>query len=340
MMEYLPVNHPPEGGPEEYGFSRQNSKQGLPVAKEFQQVVWDDRLQQDWLAILRLAVREDLGDVGDWTTRALAPEEATGQAAVVARQAGVIAGLPGVEAVLGEIDPRVRFLPELEDGQPIHPGDRVGQLEGPVQGILTAERLVLNLLGRLSGIATLTRQYVEAVSSTKARIYDTRKTTPGWRRLEKYAVRCGGGRNHRTGLFEAVLIKDNHLAFGAGDSGQYTPAEAVARARQFVQEHAPAQEAAGMIIEIEVDTLEQLDEVLPAAPDIVLLDNMSPDQLREAVARRDATAPSVELEASGGVNLRTVAQIAAAGVDRISVGALTHSAVSLDVGLDWSLNSS
>lgn len=306
------------------------------MAKEFQQVVWDDRLQQDWLVILRLAVCEDLGDVGDWTTRALVPEEATGQAAVVARRAGVIAGLPGVEAVLGEIDSRVRFIPELEDGQPAEPGDRVGQLEGPVQGILTAERLVLNLLGRLSGIATLTRQYVEAVSSTKARIYDTRKTTPGWRRLEKYAVRCGGGRNHRSGLFEAVLIKDNHLAFGAGESGQYTPAEAVARARKFVQEHTPAQEAAEMIIEIEVDTLEQLDEVLPAGPDIVLLDNMSPDQLREAVARRDAAAPSVELEASGGVNLQTVTRIAATGVDRISAGALTHSAVSLDVGLDWS----
>ncbi len=312
---------------------------------EFQPVTWDDRLQQDWLALLRLAVREDVDEAGDWTTRALVPEEATGQAAVVVRQAGVIAGLPGVETVLGEIDPQVRFIPELEDGKPVQPGDRVGQLEGPVQGMLTAERLVLNLLGRLSGIATLTRQYVEAVAATKARIYDTRKTTPGWRRLEKYAVRCGGGRNHRTGLFEAVLIKDNHLAFGAGDSGQYTPAEAVARARQFIQEHAPAQEAAQMIIEIEVDTLEQLDEVLPARPDImlpdiVLLDNMSPDQLREAVARRDTAAASVELEASGGVNLETVAQIAAAGVDRISVGALTHSAVSLDVGLDWARNSS
>ncbi len=310
------------------------------MTKEFQQVAWDDRLQQDWLALLRLAVREDLDEAGDWTTRALVPEEATGQAAVVVRQAGVIAGLPGVETVLGEIDPRIRFIPELEDGKPVQPGDQVGRLEGPVQGMLTAERLVLNLLGRLSGIATLTRQYVEAVASTKARIYDTRKTTPGWRRLEKYAVRCGGGRNHRTGLFEAVLIKDNHLAFGAGDSGQYTPAEAVARARQFVQEHAPGQEAAGMIVEVEVDTLEQLDEVLPACPDIVLLDNMSPDQLRKAVARRDATAASVELEASGGVNLETVARIAAAGVDRISVGALTHSAVSLDVGLDWARNSS
>ena len=201
--------------------------------------------------------------------------------------------------------------------------------------MLSAERLVLNLLGRLCGIATLTRQYVDAVSATKARIYDTRKTTPGWRRLDKYAVGCGGGFNHRTGLFDAVLIKDNHLAFGAHEAETaFTPAEAVTRARQFAADH-PSDTRRAAIIEVEVDTLAQLDAVLPSRPDLVLLDNMAVDDLREAARRRDALGEPIELEASGGVNLDTVAKIAASGVDRISVGALTHSAACLDVGLDW-----
>jgi nicotinate-nucleotide pyrophosphorylase (carboxylating) len=264
----------------------------------------------------------------------------------------------------------------------------VGTIEGPARGLLGAERILLNLLGRLSGIATLTRRYVDAVAGTKARIYDTRKTTPGWRRLEKYAVRCGGGWNHRGGLDEAVLIKDNHLALAARSAGAgtaaerwsaaFTPAEAVARARRFIWQHVPP---LTIIVEVEVDTLEQLDAVLgekgespsfprsaweptvgdagshaergnqnpnnaergnqnpnspdPFFPDIVLLDNMTPAQLREAVARRDAAGATVELEASGGVDLATVGAIAAAGVERISVGALTHSAVALDFGLDW-----
>ncbi len=169
-----------------------------------------------------------------------------------------------------------------------------------------------------------------------ARIYDTRKTTPGWRRLEKYAVRSGGGHNHRTGLFDAILIKDNHLALGQQPGGgHFTPAEAVLRARQFREQATMPDPRASMLIEIEVDSLAQLDEVLPAGPDIVLLDNMSLAELCEAVRRRNELAPGVELEASGGVNLATVRQIAETGVDRISVGALTHSAVWLDVALDW-----
>ncbi len=204
---------------------------------------------------------------------------------------------------------------------------------------LTAERLVLNLLGRLSGIATLTRRYVEAVRGTTAGIYDTRKTTPGWRRLEKYAVGQGGGRNHRSGLFDAVLVKDNHLAFGrqqaAGHPDRYSPAEAVLRARQMLGQHSPQQPPAEIIVEIEVDTLNQLEEVLSAGPDIVLLDNMGPADLRRAVSLRDARSPAVELEASGRVDLESVREIAETGVERISVGALTHSAVWLDVGLDW-----
>jgi nicotinate-nucleotide pyrophosphorylase (carboxylating) len=319
------------------------------MTREFQQTTWDDSLGRDWQAILRLAIAEDLGRDGDCTTRALIDEGVVGRAAVVARRPGVVAGLSGVEPTLAAIEDqlgdcpdfrstkmglspcraRLRWLPQITDGLPVEQGTCAGIIDGPARGLLAAERILLNLLGRLSGIATLTRQYVAAIAGTKARIYDTRKTTPGWRRLEKYAVRCGGGSNHRSGLFDAVLIKDNHLALGARSAaGQlhYSPAEAVARARQCSN---------NMIVEVEVDTLEQLDNVLPASPDIVLLDNMSPSELSAAVARRNACNPAVELEASGGVNLESVRKIAEAGVDRISVGALTHSAIALDFGLDW-----
>ncbi len=288
------------------------------MAKEFHQTVWDDRLRQDWAAILRLAVAEDFGLSGDLTTKALVAEDAVGKASVVARQPGVVAGLPGVEMTLHALDRRLRWSPRTEDGRPVAARECVGAVEGPARGLLGAERILLNLLGRLSGIATLTRRYVDAVAGTKARIYDTRKTTPGWRRLEKYAVRCGGGWNHRGGLDEAVLVKDNHLALGAESasgaagwhalkgrggsaeldtgcrhalsgratqSAAFSPAEAVARARRFLEEHDPQ---SAIIVEVEVDTLEQLDAVLSARPDIVLLDNMTPAQLREAVVRRDA----------------------------------------------------
>jgi nicotinate-nucleotide pyrophosphorylase (carboxylating) len=299
------------------------------MAKEFQQAVWDDKLQRDLWLIVGLAFDEDGGGLGDWTTRALVPEDVNGRAAVVARRPGVVAGLPGVETILARTHSHLRWLHSVLDGQTVERSDCVGMIEGPACGLLTAERILLNFLGRLSGIATLTRQYVDAVAGTKARIYDTRKTTPGWRRLEKYAVRCGGGCNHRGGLDEAVLIKDNHLAVGAR---RFTPAEAVLQVRDFVDEH---QGDPAMIVEIEVDTLEQLDAVLPVRPDIVLLDNMTPAQLREAVARRNAVDRSIELEASGGIDLTTVREVAQSGVERISVGALTHSAVSLDFGLDW-----
>jgi nicotinate-nucleotide pyrophosphorylase (carboxylating) len=305
------------------------------MVKDFQQTVWDDRLRQDWQKILRLAIDEDLGADGDLTSKALVAGDAVGRAIVVARRPGVVAGLPGVEMTLTAINPHLRWSPHTEDGRRVEKGDRIGTAEGPARGLLAAERILLNLLGRLSGIATLARRYVDAVAGTKARIYDTRKTTPGWRSLEKYAVRCGGGWNHRGGLDKAILIKDNHLALGARSSQatqKFTPAEAVDRAKRFVAEHAAD---AKMVVEVEVDTLEQLDAVLPARPDIVLLDNMSPSQLREAVVRRDAFDRTIELEASGGIDLATVRQVAESGVDRISVGALTHSAVALDFGLDW-----
>jgi nicotinate-nucleotide pyrophosphorylase (carboxylating) len=306
------------------------------VNREFDQISWDERLADQWRAVLRLALEEDLGTAGDLTGLALVPGEAEGRAALVARQPGVVAGLPIVPLTLEAVDTRLRWHAETADGRAVAAGQRLGTLEGPARGLLSAERLILNALGRLCGVAALTRRYVDAVAGTGARIFDTRKTTPAWRRLEKYAVRCGGGWNHRVTLSAAVLIKDNHLAFGAEVSGKgrFAPADAVRRAVQFVAARA-AGGAERAIVEVEVDTLEQLGEVLPAGPDLVLLDNMTPEQLRQAVALRSATCPQVELEASGGVNLATVRAIAETGVERISVGALTHAAPALDLGLDW-----
>ena len=314
------------------------------MKKQFHQYQWDDKLESDWHVLLRLAADEDLGATGDLTTRALVPDDLVGQAAVIARSPGIVAGGPAAEATLDFFDPRLQWQLEIEDGRQVAPGECIARIEGPAASLLAAERPMLNVLGRLSGIATLTSRYVEAVEGTKAEIHDTRKTTPGWRRLEKYAVGRGGGRNHRSGLYEAILIKDNHLAMVAPcEWGQLdgvprmmpAPIRAVKLAREFIEVHVPQPLRAGMIVEIEADTLEQLAAVLPAGPDLVLLDNMNPEQLRQAVALRDRLAPDVELEASGGVSLETIREIAESGVERISVGALTHSAVWLDVGLDW-----
>ena len=285
--------------------------------------------ERDFDSLLAMALFEDTEKHGDLTSLALVPGLAQGSAAVVARTAGTMAGIPLVARIVSKIDPDLVWEPALDDGAAIVRGSVVGSLRGPAAPLLTAERPILNFLGRLSGIATLTRHYVDAIQGTKASIYDTRKTTPGWRRLEKYAVTCGGGKNHRTGLFDAILIKDNHLALGRQAS--FSPAEAVAKAKEFLQQRFAEQP----MVEIEVDTLDQLREVLPAAPDIVLLDNMTPSQLTEAVRIRDSINPAVQLEASGGITLQTVRAVAETGVERISVGALTHSAISLDFGLDW-----
>jgi nicotinate-nucleotide pyrophosphorylase (carboxylating) len=307
------------------------------VANDFNQITWNAAVEEDCRQIVRLAVREDLDRLFDWTTLALVPTGATAQAAIVARQAGVACGLRAAELAISEMDVTIQLAPQVSDGEAIAAGQTLATLSGPARSLLTSERILLNLIGRLSGIATLARTYVDAVRGTKARIYDTRKTTPGWRRLEKYAVHCGGASNHRTGLFDAILIKDNHLALAAQaqGTGHLTAAEAVRRARDFVDTMTAGQRGIPLVIEVEVDTFEQLVQVLPENPDLVLLDNMNVEQLKHAVALRDSAAPSVELEASGGVNLKTVAGIAASGVERISVGALTHSAISLDVGLDW-----
>jgi nicotinate-nucleotide pyrophosphorylase (carboxylating) len=309
------------------------------MPRDFQQIEWDAQLEAVCRQIIRAAVLEDLDTAYDWTTVALAPSEATGKATVVARREGVIAGMPAAALVCDEMDKELWFSPLVTDGTGIAAAQGVAEISGPVRSLLAAERILLNLLCRLSGIATLTKQYVQAVAGTPARIYDTRKTTPGWRRLEKYAVRCGGGHNHRAGLFDAILIKDNHIGFLAGRAGSgKSAAEAIEAARHFLAKTFGNDARAEMIVEVEVDSPDQLAEVLPVRPDIVLLDNMSLGDLRAAVATRDAKAPQVELEASGGVTLQAVRSIAEAGVDRISVGSLTHSAPALDLSLDWAVS--
>lgn len=294
------------------------------MSAAFNTVGWDDELVADARELIRLALREDLEPDGDLTSQSVVGAERRGSAAIVSREAGVLAGAEIPTLVLEEAKADAAWRPALQDSDLLEPGSVVGELTGNARDLLRCERVTLNLMSRLCGVASLTSRYVEAVAGSEAKVYDTRKTTPGWRLLEKYAVACGGGCNHRTGLYDAVMIKDNHLALA--DQIGLTPAGAVQRAR----ERQP-----GVVIEVEVDSHDQLRDALPAGPDIVLLDNMSNDQLREAIALRDASAPGVVLEASGGVRLETIAAIAATGVDRLSVGALTHSAIGLDLGLDW-----
>jgi nicotinate-nucleotide pyrophosphorylase (carboxylating) len=271
------------------------------------------------------ALEEDLDQAGDLTSQAIIPADLEGRAAFVARSPGVVAGLPAAACVFRLVDPEAVFHPALADGSRVGRGNRLATVRGKMCSILVGERTALNFLQRLSGVATQTARYVEAAGAHPCLVLDTRKTTPGWRLLEKYAVRMGGGHNHRLGLFDGVLIKDNHLA--ALGSAPDAVARAVALARQRHGQSVP--------VEVEVDTLDQLEVALSARPDIILLDNMPPALLRQAVARRNAVAPGVLLEASGGVSLATLPDIAASGVDRVSVGALTHSAAALDIGLDY-----
>jgi nicotinate-nucleotide pyrophosphorylase (carboxylating) len=275
--------------------------------------------------LVTLALEEDLDGAGDLTSQAVIPETLSGRAAFVARAPGVVAGLPAAALVCAAVEPRLQFTPLKQDGNAVVPGDHLATVAGPMRGILAAERTALNFLQRLSGVATQTRRHVDAGAGLPCRILDTRKTTPGWRLLEKYAVRQGGGYNHRIGLYDGILIKDNHLA--ALGPGTTSITQAVRAARDHAGPDIP--------VEVEVDSLEQLDEALRCGPDIVLLDNMPPEQMREAVRRRNAFAPGVLLEASGGVTLATLRAVAETGVDRVSIGALTHSAVALDIALDY-----
>ena len=278
--------------------------------------------------LLSAARAEDLADTGDVTTQSIIHDEWDMRAAGVARQAGTVAGLAVIPRLLEVFECDVRFEPVASDGEACAAGQVLWRLLGDLRPILAVERTMLNLIGRLSGIATLTHRYVEAIAGTTAVICDTRKTTPGMRFLEKYAVRCGGGTLHRLGLHDAVLFKDNHLQhLGPGEFAQTVAAAAkAARDRYDLR-----------FVEVEIDTLEQLRLVLEIEPgliDMVLLDNMSLDQMRDAVISRDKLAPEILLEASGSITLDTVRAVAETGVDRISVGALTHSAPSLDVALD------
>lgn len=269
-------------------------------------------------APVRAALLEDLGRAGDLTTDAIVPAAARAETALVARQAGVMAGLDAAALAFRLVDPAIAITIERRDGTRVAPGDRIALLAGPTRGMLTAERVALNFLGHLSGVATATATLVAAVQGHKARICCTRKTLPGLRALQKYAVRAGGGVNHRFGLDDAVLIKDNHVAAAGG------VAAAIRAARAGVGHLVK--------IEVEVDSLDQLDEALGERVDAVLLDNMGPDRLAEAVRRIAGRAIA---EASGRITPATAGAIAASGVDLISAGWLTHSAQVLDIGLDW-----
>ena len=277
--------------------------------------------------IIRMAMEEDLGR-GDITTDLLFKDDAQAKATIVSREEIVVSGLPVVQEILRQYDEKLKMTAHCRDGQSVHVGNKLATIEGPLRSMLSVERVMLNFLQRLSGIATTTSRYVRAVKGTKAKIYDTRKTLPGWRLLEKYAVRCGGGYNHRLGLYDGILIKDNHLA----EMGRNFPT----RLRRVVQE---ARNIRGLkFVAVEVDHVDhQLNHVLKIPGiDIVLLDNMGQWQLKHAVEMRDEMCKGGKplLEASGNINLNNVSEIAQCGVDRIAIGAITHSAAAADIGLD------
>jgi nicotinate-nucleotide pyrophosphorylase (carboxylating) len=278
-------------------------------------------LSEDMIhSVIAAALREDIG-AGDLTTLAVIPAEATARAEFVFREPGVCAGSPLAAAVFAAVDPALRYQALLPEGARVERGTVVATISGPARGVLSGERVALNLLQRLSGIATLTARYVAETLGTRARILDTRKTTPGLRALEKYAVRVGGGMNHRFGLYDGVMLKDNHLAILAAQG--IGLGEAVRRARANV--------GPMVRVEVEVETIAQAREALEAGADFLLLDNMPPDELRAVV---ELAAGRATLEASGGITLETLRAVAESGVDYISVGALTHSAPALDIGLD------
>ncbi|GGH39585.1 carboxylating nicotinate-nucleotide diphosphorylase [Paenibacillus segetis] len=264
-------------------------------------------------------LKEDVGS-GDVTTRVTIPSGHESKAVIHAKEDGIIAGMPVAELVFQVVDPQLSFTAFKHDGQYVAKGTVLAEVEGSTHSILTGERLALNLLQRLSGIATRTNEYVNAIGGLPVRLVDTRKTTPGHRMLEKYAVRTGGGANHRFGLYDAVMIKDNHIKGAGGITG------AVSRARANIPHT--------MTIEVETENLEQVEEALSAGADIIMLDNMAPDLMKEAVRRIKAKSPHVTVEASGNVSLHTIRAIAESGVDVISVGRLTYSFESLDISLD------
>ncbi|MFT4690205.1 MAG: nicotinate-nucleotide pyrophosphorylase (carboxylating) [Limisphaerales bacterium] len=273
-------------------------------------------------AAVRAALAEDIGS-GDATSEATIPAAATANAAMVAREPLIVAGLEFATITFSQVDPSIRVERIAKDGAALTKGADLLRLSGPARGILSAERVALNFVQRLSGVASATAEFVKAIQGSGAEILDTRKTTPGWRRFEKYAVACGGGRNHRIGLFDLVMIKDNHLAALRNESPN-----AIAAAVQRAREKFP-----DLKVEVEADELAQVEQAVAAGADIILLDNMPPEMLREAVTIIDGRA---QTEASGGVTLSTVHEIASTGVNFVSVGAITHSVRAIDIGLDFS----
>ena len=282
-----------------------------------------DLLNDPWLdTLLDQALAEDIGP-GDASTAITVEPGTRADARIVAREAGVLAGLPLLPRLLARLDDGIVVVPESHDGDVVAPGQQVASLRGAAGPLLTVERTALNLLQQLSGIASLTARYVAAVKGTRCQVLDTRKTLPGWRRLAKYAVTCGGGDNHRLGLYDRIMLKDNHWA-----AGDRRIAELVARGRT---------EYPDLAIEVEVDTLEQFDAVLALQVEWILLDNFTPEQANAAVRGRDVAGSSTLLESSGNVTLETIRSYAEAGVDAASVGRLTHSAPALDLGVDMEL---
>ena len=279
---------------------------------------------KDFSELVDLAISEDIGS-GDITTHAVNLPEETFMGIFTSREEGILAGAEVAQFVLKKISPKSKIKFLLKDGDKLKRGTKIAMIKGPTSEVLLAERIILNFLQRLSGIATITNQYVKVVSDTHCKILDTRKTTPGWRKLEKYAVLCGGGNNHRMGLYDAIMIKDNHIA-SLGQTSSTPIREAVTRARSCTGKE--------KTIIVEVDTLHQMAEALSISPDIILLDNMDLLTLKKAVQLRNKTMPKILLQASGGVNLKTVQKIAKTGVYRISIGSLTHSVKALDIGLD------
>jgi nicotinate-nucleotide pyrophosphorylase (carboxylating) len=301
--------------------------------------VMDEATRENAAWLIDKALAEDFGSAGDLTSQALIPADAMGDAEFVARSSGIVCGIGVCAMIIAKHGAEATLRTFHRDGEFVNRGEILASIQGSARTILGLERTCLNFLGHLSGISTLTHQFVQAVAGTSCTILDTRKTLPGWRRLAKFAVRCGGGQNHRMGLFDAILIKDNHLALCSGQEAgcQFGIEQAVHVARQWSQRHGLSKGMA--TIEVEVTSVELYRRAIAAHPDIVLLDNMELNSLRQCVQIRNEQAPKILLEASGGVTLATVSEIAQTGVDRISIGALTHSAPNLDMALDWQTTS-
>jgi len=295
----------------------------MPTAPDLFSFVTADELA----ALIAVAKREDIGPNNlDITSACFIDPARQTTAAMHARKPGRLAGAALLPMIAKEYDAAIRVDMKAGDGDALAPRETIATFSGPLRSILAMERVALNFCAHLSGIATLTSTFVDAVAGTKAGIYDTRKTIPGLRGLAKYAVVCGGGKNHRVGLYDAVLVKDNHIA--------HIPVSELARGLSAGIAKARAMKPAPAFIEVEVDNLDQFEAVLRCDVDLILLDNMTPSQMQQAVTVRNRVKPGVELEASGGVNLNSVRTIAETGVDRIAIGALTHSAAALDLGLD------